>query len=117
MFHTCPDITDTLIMTITATCHSCETSICLFSRFSAILHHTGEGKVITVTLEDSDHIRKDFRKHVCCVWLRVPECVSVCVCVTLSRAGVVAGWPKNIVLNTEPERAVTIPDLSFRLNA
>ena len=82
-----------------------------------ILHHTGEGKVITVTLEDSDHIRKALRKHVWCVPEFVCVCVCVCVCGALSRAGVLAQLPKNIISNTEPETAVTIPDLSFCLNA
>lgn len=37
--------------------------------------------------------------------------------VTLLRSGVVAQLPKNIILNTEPERAVTISDLYFSLHA
>lgn len=53
-------------------------------------------KGIAATSCVQDHIRKAERKQ-----LRVYVCVS----------GVVVQLPKNIVLNTEPERAVTIPDL------
>lgn len=41
---------------------------------------------------------------------------SNCVCVTLLKSGVVVQLPKNIMLNTEPKRAVTIPDLYFSLS-